>query len=84
MTMRQAFNIAVVIVLGLLLANRVMTRVQAHESGSLTCAQGSKLVKAEALVRGFTEIGARSQGENFLSACLVSGSGAVGDLLAHD
>lgn len=82
--MRQAFNIAVVVVLAFLLANRAMTRVQAHETGSLTCAQGSELVKAEALGRGFTEIGARSQGENFLSACLVSGSASVGDLLAHD
>jgi len=82
--MRQAFNIAVVVVLGLLLANRAVTRLQAHESGSLTCAQGSELVKAEALGRGFTEIGARSQGENFLSACLVSGSASVGDMLAHD
>lgn len=82
--MRQAFNIAVVVVLALLLANRAMTRVQAHESGSITCAQGSELIKAEALGRGFTEIGARSQGENFLSACLVSGSGSIGNIIAHD
>ncbi|HTH60389.1 MAG TPA: hypothetical protein VL689_09560 [Paraburkholderia sp.] len=82
--MRQAFNIAVVVVLALLLANRAMTRIQAHESGSLTCSQGSKLVAAQALVRGFTEIGARSQGENFLSACLVSGSASFGDIVAHD
>ena len=82
--MRQAFNIAVVVVLALVLANRAMTRVQAHESGSLTCSQGSELAKAEALGRGFTEIGARSQGENFLSACLVSGSASIGNLTAHD
>ena len=82
--MRQAFNIAVVVVLGILLANRAVTRIEAHESGSLTCAQGSELVKAEALGRGFTTSGARSQGENFLSACLVSGSASVGDMLAHD
>jgi hypothetical protein len=82
--MRQAFNIGVVVVLALLLANRAITRIEAHESGSLTCAQGSELVKAEALGRGFTELGARSQGENFLSSCLVSGSGSVGDMLAHD
>jgi hypothetical protein len=81
--MRQAFNVGVVIVLALLLANRAVTRVQAHE-GSLTCAQGSMLVKAEALARGFTEMGARSQGENFLSSCLVSGQGQVGDQIAHD
>lgn len=82
--MRQAFNFAVVIVLGLLLANRVMTRIQPHEPGSVTCSQGSTLVQAEALARGFTQIGARSQGENFLSACLVSGSASVGDIVAHD
>jgi len=82
--MRQAFNVGVVIVLALLLANRAVTRVQAHESGSLTCAQGSVLVQAEAIARGFPEIGARSQGENFLSSCLVSGQGQVGDLIAHD
>ncbi|SDC01785.1 hypothetical protein [Paraburkholderia lycopersici] len=82
--MRQAFNVGVVIVLALLLANRAVIRVQAHEAGSLTCAQGSELVKAEALVRGFGERGARSQGENFLSSCLVSGQGQVGDLIAHD
>jgi hypothetical protein len=82
--MRQAFNVGIVIVLALLLANRAMTRVQAHEVGSLTCAQGSELVKTEALVRGFGERGARSQSENFLSSCLVSGQGQVGDLIAHD
>jgi hypothetical protein len=82
--MRQAFNVGVVIVLALLLANRAMTRAQAHEVGSLTCAQGSALVKAEALARGFGERGARSQSENFLSSCLVSGQGQVGELIAHD
>lgn len=82
--MRQAFNVGVVIILALLLANRAITRIEAHDGGSLTCAQGSALVKAEALARGFTELGARSQGENFLSSCLVSGQGQVGDLVAHD
>jgi len=82
--MRQAFNIAVVVVLALIVANRTMTRVQAHEPGSITCAQGSALAKAEALGRGFNEMGARSQGENFLSACLVSGSASIGNIVAHD
>ncbi|HKT98888.1 MAG TPA: hypothetical protein VJS30_20540 [Paraburkholderia sp.] len=82
--MRQAFNVGVVIVLALLLGNRVLTRVQAHESGSVTCAQGSELVRLGALARGFTSIGARSQGENFLSSCLVSGQAQVGDIVAHD
>ncbi|WP_233863040.1 hypothetical protein [Paraburkholderia adhaesiva] len=82
--MRQLFNVGVVVVLALLLANRAVTHVQAHEGGSLTCAQGATLVKAEAIARGFSEIGARSQGENFLSSCLVSGQGRVGNLVAHD
>jgi hypothetical protein len=82
--MRQAFNVGIVIILALLVANRVITRVEAHNGGSLTCAQGSLLVKAEALARGFTELGARSQGENFLSNCLVSGQAQVGAHTAHD
>ncbi|QBQ97890.1 hypothetical protein [Paraburkholderia pallida] len=82
--MRQAFNVGVVIVLALLLGNRVMTRVQAHEGSSVTCTKGSELVRLEALARGFTAIGARSQGENFLSSCLVSGQAQVGDIVAHD
>jgi hypothetical protein len=82
--MRQAFNVGVVIILALLVANRVLTRFEAHGGHSLTCAQGSLLVKAEALARGFTEVGARSQGENFFSSCLVSGQGQVGDATAHD
>ncbi|PLZ02587.1 hypothetical protein CY652_10815 [Burkholderia sp. WAC0059] len=82
--MRPAFNITVVIVLVLLVANRAIVHVQAHETGSISCAQGSELVRIEALVKGFTEIGARSQGENFLSACLVTGSGQIGGVVAHD
>jgi hypothetical protein len=82
--MRQAFNVTVIIVLALLLANRAVIRAQTHDTGSLTCAQGSVLVKAQALAQGFSESGARSQGENFLSSCLVSGQGQVGDLTAHD
>lgn len=82
--MRQAFNVGIVIVLTLLIGNRVLTRVQAHESGSVTCAKGSELVRLEALARGFTTLGARSQGENFLSSCLVSGQAQVGNVVAHD
>ncbi|WP_322106991.1 hypothetical protein [Paraburkholderia sp. J41] len=82
--MRQAFNVGVCIVLALLLANRALTRVQAHEAGSLTCAQGSALVKAKALLHGFGEHGASAQGDTFLSSCLVSGQGQVGDQIAHD
>ncbi len=82
--MRQAFNISIVIVLALLLANRAVIRAQAHEQGALTCAQGSELVKTDAIARGFTALGARSQAENFLSNCLITGQGQVGKLVAHD
>jgi hypothetical protein len=82
--MRQAFNVGVVIILALILGNRAITRLEAHYGGSLTCAEGSALVKAKALARGFTELGARSQGENFFSSCLVSGQGQVGEKIAHD
>ena len=82
--MRQVFNIGIVIILALLVGNRVMTRVQAHEGSSVSCAKGSELVRLEALARGFSTLGARSQGENFMSSCLVSGQAQVGKVVAHD
>jgi hypothetical protein len=82
--MRQAFNIGIVIILALLVGNRVLTRVQAHEHGAVSCAKGSELVRLEALARGFSTIGARSQGENFMSSCLVSGEAQSGSVVAHD
>lgn len=82
--MRQAFNVGIVIVLALLLGNRVLTRVQAHEGSTVSCSKGSELVRLEALARGFTSLGARSQGENFLSSCLVSGEAQVGKVVARD
>ena len=82
--MRQAFNIAVVLLLGYLMADRALMRARAGEVGTITCQQGAELVKAGALKKGFGEAGARSQGENFLSSCLVTGRGQVGDLIARD
>lgn len=82
--MRQAFNVGVCVILALLLANRAFTRFEAHGAGSLTCAQGSALVKAKALLHGFGEHGANAQGDTFMSSCLVSGQGQVGDQVAHD
>ncbi|MBW0449554.1 hypothetical protein EN871_01120 [bacterium M00.F.Ca.ET.228.01.1.1] len=82
--MRQAFNIAVVLLLGYLMADRALMRAQAGEVGTITCHQGAELVKAKALRKGFGEAGASSQGENFLSSCLVTGRGKVGDLIARD
>ncbi|ASW01813.1 hypothetical protein [Paraburkholderia aromaticivorans] len=82
--MRQAFNIAVVLLLGYLMADRALMRAQAGEMGTITCHQGAELVKSSALKKGFGDIGASSQGENFLSSCLVTGRGQVGDLVARD
>ncbi|CAH2774790.1 MAG: FIG00455577: hypothetical protein [uncultured Paraburkholderia sp.] len=73
--MRQVFNIAVVLLLGYLLADRALMRAQAGEMGTITCHQGAALVKSDALKKGFGEVGAASQGENFLSSCLVTGRG---------
>ncbi|MDR6410232.1 hypothetical protein [Paraburkholderia terricola] len=82
--MRQAFNIAVVLLLGYLLADRALMRAQAGETGTITCHQGAEMVKANALKKGFGDAGASSQGENFLSSCLVTGRGEVGGLVARD
>lgn len=82
--MRQAFNIAVVLLLGYLLADRALMRAQAGETGTITCHQGAEMVKANALKKSFGDVGASSQGENFLSSCLVTGRGEVGGLVARD
>ncbi|WP_341316835.1 hypothetical protein WN982_36470 [Paraburkholderia sp. IMGN_8] len=82
--MRQVFNIAVVLLLGYLMADRALMRAQAGEMGTITCSQGAELVKLDALKKGFGEVGSSSQGENFLSSCLVTGRGRVGDLIARD
>jgi hypothetical protein len=82
--MRQAFNLAVVLLLGYLMADRALMRAHAGEVGTITCHQGAELVKASALKKGFGDVGASSQSENFLSSCLVTGRGQVGDLIARD
>jgi hypothetical protein len=64
--MRQAFNIAVVLLLGYLMADRALMRAQAGEMGTITCHQGAEMVKSNALKKGFGDAGASSQGENFL------------------
>jgi hypothetical protein len=82
--MRKAFNIAVVLLLGYLMADRALMRAQAGEVGTITCHQGASMVKSDALKKGFGELGASVQGENFLSSCLIMGRGQVGDLVARD
>lgn len=82
--MKVTFTFVIVVVLAALLANRAVVRAQAHEQGSLTCMQASKLAFSSALRHGFDQTAARSQGENFLSACLVAGRAEIGKLVAHD
>ena len=82
--MRQAFHIAVIVLLGFLISHRALMHAQAGEPGTISCAQGAELVKAHAMRRGFSEAGSDSQGQAFLSSCLVSGRGSVGSLLARD
>jgi hypothetical protein len=82
--MRQAFNIAVAILLTFLVTERAIMRTQAAEKGAVTCTQGADLVRLEALGRGFSEAVSSSQKENFLSGCLVTGRGQVGNLVARD
>jgi hypothetical protein len=82
--MRQAFNIALVLLLGYLMADRALMRAQAGEVGTITCHQGAALVKSDAFKKGFGDAGASAQSESFLSSCLVTGRGQVGDLIARD
>ncbi|MGF6440068.1 hypothetical protein [Paraburkholderia youngii] len=82
--MRQAFNIALVLLLGYLMADRAAMRAQAGEVGTITCQQGAALVKSDALKKGFGEAGASAQSENFLSSCFVTGRGQVGGVVARD
>lgn len=82
--MKRAFNIAVVILLAYLITDRALMHAQAGEKGSITCQQGADLVRSNASGKGFSEIASAGQGENFLSACLVSGGGRVGSLVAHN
>jgi hypothetical protein len=58
--MRQAFNIAVVLLLGYLMADRALMRAQAGEMGTITCHQGAEMVKSNALKKGFGDAGGRS------------------------
>jgi hypothetical protein len=84
MPMRRAFHIAVVLLLGYLIADRAATHFQAGAPGTITCAHGAELVALDAMRKGFSEAGSTSQGEAFMSTCLVSGRARVGDLIARD
>jgi len=82
--MKRAFNIAVVILLAYLTAGRALMHAQAGVSGSISCESGANLVRLDALKKGFSENASVGQSENFLSACLVTGEGHVGNVVAHE
>ena len=82
--MRRAFNIAVVVLVGFLIADRTAMHVQAHEQGSISCAAGADLVRLDALNKGFSDAAATNQGDAFKSGCFVTGRAQVGDLIARD
>jgi hypothetical protein len=82
--MRRLFNIAVFALLAYLIADRAMVHAQAGERGTITCQKGAELVKQDARAKGFGETASSVQGENFLSGCLVTGQGRVGNLTARD
>ncbi len=82
--MRRAFHIAIVLLLGFQIADRAAMHFQSGAPGTITCAHGAELVRSNAMRIGFSEAGSTSQGEGFMSNCLVSGRGRVGNLIAHD
>jgi hypothetical protein len=83
-TMKRAFNIIIVMLLAYLIADRAAMHTQADQKESITCASGAELVRLDALRKGFPEAAAGSQGEGFMSNCLVTGRGRVGELVARD
>jgi hypothetical protein len=82
--MRRAFHIIIVMLVAYLIADRAAMHTQADQKESITCGVGAELVRLDALRKGFSEAAAGSQGEGFMSGCLVTGRGRVGDLVARD
>jgi hypothetical protein len=82
--MRRVFNIAVLMLLAYFTAGRALTHAQAGEAGSITCEKGAEMVRTAAEAKGFSEAASSTQGQNFLSSCLVTGEARVGDLVARD
>lgn len=86
--MKKAFNVCAALMVALLIANQAVVRVQAGErtsmKTSLSCAQGADRVRAIAVEKGFSAAGSGSQAEVFLSNCLITGGGRVGDSYARN
>jgi hypothetical protein len=83
--MRRVFNIGVLMLLAYLTAGRAFTHAQAGEGSTVTCERGAEMVRQGAMDKGFSETAASSQGQNFLSGCLVTGEARINDqLLARE
>ncbi|HTI16665.1 MAG TPA: hypothetical protein VL598_03260 [Trinickia sp.] len=82
--MRRAFHIAIVVLLGYLIADRAAMHAEAGQPGTITCAQGAELARSDAMSRGLSEAGAASQGEAFMASCLVFGQGQIYNRIARD
>ncbi len=81
--MRRLFNIAIVVLLGYLIADRAVMHARAGETGAISCEDGAARVKSEARAKGFPDLAADSQAQMFESGCLVTGHAQVGNLIAH-
>jgi hypothetical protein len=82
--MRRAFHIAVILLLGYLIADRTLMHAQASEPGMISCSAGADMVRQDALLRGFPDVAASSQGDAFRSSCYITGRRQVGNLVAGD
>ena len=82
--MRRVFNIAVLMLLAYFTVGRALTHAQAGEAGSITCEKGAEMVRVGALGKGFSDAASSSQGQNFLSSCLVTGEAHVDNMVARD
>jgi hypothetical protein len=82
--MKKAFQVMVVMLLAFFIADRSAMHAQAGTGGTISCASGAALTRAKAIGAGFPERAADSQAEGFLSSCLISGRGQVGNLVARN
>lgn len=71
--MRYMVTAVFVLLFGFLIVNRTMLHANAGEKNSPSCVQAAGNAKQDSLKKGFSEAGANSQAENFLSRCLIDG-----------
>ncbi|KAB0643476.1 adhesin [Burkholderia latens] len=73
--MRRAVHIAFFALLAYLIGDRALLHAQGRDASASACSQAAEQVKYDALSRGFGSAAADSQGEAFMSGCLVTGRG---------